>query len=681
MAPQEVAGLAALAKANGTSLTINPQTGLPEAFKIKALLPTILGFGISALTGGAVQPWMIGLGVGGVEAARTGSLQKGFMAGLGAYGGAGLGASVMGAGTSALQTANSMPAATTTAPMATAVAPQAAAPAMTAIPEAVTTAAAPSAAMAGDVAIQAAAPKTTTLAPVIDRSIYPAGETASTGLKSLVKDPSPLMNKQNLGYALAALSSMSGAEQSTAAPYKGTQPTYESVYDPETGRFIRVPVGTRAKQESTTGFFKPNMRVAGSEGVRAAAAGGTIEDMSSRNHMEMLLANGGQSFAAGGDTTGMRRVFDPMTGLVTYEPDPSYAPVKTVTKMPQMPSLGQEGPGSDPITPSNPANALTGPNGSLNAVAQTLSNLGQSLGITGPGQGYSVLGLPGAVIGNAVAMDPTNVNSINAQNAMDVGANPALGFGSGLPSISNANNNNSLTNGLLNFSGTQPDAPVDIAVPTISNAQAAQMMADEVNASLALSAPAAAPPEATTVGKGMAPAATPAAPTQVGGPIAGGVPAGTGLGMLDANIGIDPTGMGGIDPGVAADVAAATAAGIDAGIDPGEFARGGLSSLAGYARGGSSLGDYSDGGRLLRGPGDGVSDSIPASIANKRPARLADGEFVVPARIVSELGNGSTEAGARKLYAMMDRIQRARRKTTGKGKVAVNSRAEKLLPA
>ena len=101
-----------------------------------------------------------------------------------------------------------------------------------------------------------------------------------------------------------------------------------------------------------------------------------------------------------------------------------------------------------------------------------------------------------------------------------------------------------------------------------------------------------------------------------------------------------------------------------------------------YAAGGiSHLGDYSDGGRLLRGPGDGVSDSIPASIGNKRPARLADGEFVVPARIVSELGNGSTEAGARKLYAMMDRVQQNRRKTVGKGKVAVNSRSEKLLPA
>lgn len=105
-------------------------------------------------------------------------------------------------------------------------------------------------------------------------------------------------------------------------------------------------------------------------------------------------------------------------------------------------------------------------------------------------------------------------------------------------------------------------------------------------------------------------------------------------------------------------------------------------AAGGMAGGGiSHLGDYSDGGRLLRGPGDGVSDSIPAMIGAKQPARLADGEFVVPARIVSELGNGSTEAGARKLYAMMDRVQRARRKTTGKGRVAKNTRPEKYLPA
>ncbi len=112
-------------------------------------------------------------------------------------------------------------------------------------------------------------------------------------------------------------------------------------------------------------------------------------------------------------------------------------------------------------------------------------------------------------------------------------------------------------------------------------------------------------------------------------------------------------------------------------------ARGGLLPR-GYAIGGGlgSLGSYSDGGRLLKGPGDGVSDSIPATIGRKQqPARLADGEFVIPARIVSELGNGSTEAGAKKLYAMMDRVQRARGKTTGKNKVAANSRSDKYLPA
>jgi len=112
-------------------------------------------------------------------------------------------------------------------------------------------------------------------------------------------------------------------------------------------------------------------------------------------------------------------------------------------------------------------------------------------------------------------------------------------------------------------------------------------------------------------------------------------------------------------------------------------AKGGLLGLASGGMSVGHLGGYSDGGRLLRGPGDGVSDSIPATIGatDPEPARLADGEFVVPARIVSELGNGSTEAGARQLYKMMDRIQTARRKTTGKDAVATNTNAHKYLPA
>jgi hypothetical protein len=92
----------------------------------------------------------------------------------------------------------------------------------------------------------------------------------------------------------------------------------------------------------------------------------------------------------------------------------------------------------------------------------------------------------------------------------------------------------------------------------------------------------------------------------------------------------------------------------------------------------SHLGDYSDGGRLLKGPGDGVSDSIPATIGGKQAARLAEGEFVIPARIVSELGNGSTDAGAKRLYAMMDRVKAKRRKAKD---IAADTKAYKLLPA
>jgi len=99
MSPQEVGGLQALALAQGGSLTINPDTGLPEAFKLKQLLPTLIGAGLMMIPGvnAVAAPWMIGAGVGGVEALRTGDLGRGLMAGLGAFGGAGM-ASALGAG-------------------------------------------------------------------------------------------------------------------------------------------------------------------------------------------------------------------------------------------------------------------------------------------------------------------------------------------------------------------------------------------------------------------------------------------------------------------------------------------------------------------------------------------------------------------------------------------------------
>jgi hypothetical protein len=100
-------------------------------------------------------------------------------------------------------------------------------------------------------------------------------------------------------------------------------------------------------------------------------------------------------------------------------------------------------------------------------------------------------------------------------------------------------------------------------------------------------------------------------------------------------------------------------------------AKGGImqANLGGYAAGGNP--------RLLSGPGDGMSDNIPAMIGNKQPARLADGEFVVPADVVSHLGNGSTDAGAKRLHEMMNQVRMDR---TGKKKQAPAVKAKKYIP-
>ena len=84
-----------------------------------------------------------------------------------------------------------------------------------------------------------------------------------------------------------------------------------------------------------------------------------------------------------------------------------------------------------------------------------------------------------------------------------------------------------------------------------------------------------------------------------------------------------------------------------------ELAGGGLASL--------SRGYY------LGGPTDGMADLVPATIDGTQPAALSDGEFVIPADVVSHLGNGNSEAGAQQLYSMMDRVRTERTGTTKQG--------------
>jgi hypothetical protein len=84
------------------------------------------------------------------------------------------------------------------------------------------------------------------------------------------------------------------------------------------------------------------------------------------------------------------------------------------------------------------------------------------------------------------------------------------------------------------------------------------------------------------------------------------------------------------------------------------LAKGGLASLAR--------------GRYLDGPTDGMEDELRTTIEGKQPARLSHGEFVIPADVVSHLGNGNSQAGAQRLYEMMDKIRVARTGTKKQGK-------------
>jgi hypothetical protein len=131
-----------------------------------------------------------------------------------------------------------------------------------------------------------------------------------------------------------------------------------------------------------------------------------------------------------------------------------------------------------------------------------------------------------------------------------------------------------------------------------------------------------------------------------------------------------PNVMGGINlsaPGVKKEETSAS-------DDERDAAAGGIMQADRYNMGGYASGSVP---RLLKGPGDGMSDDIPASIDNRQPARLADGEFVIPADVVSGLGNGSTEAGAKHLHKMMTDVRKARTGNPKQGKEIV---AQKYLP-
>lgn len=532
MTPNEVAGLQALAMANGGSLSINPNTGLPEAGFLESLLPTILGAGLAAATGGSSL--MIGAGLGALQYARTGSLEKGLMAGLGAYGGAGLGASLAGAGATAGSEA-----------MKNLAAEQAKQQAAAAAAKDVATreAAQLAAKKAGEeLALQQA---NTLGAGTFSQNLSNMG----TGLKTAFSSPTTFMEQfGGSGMDLAKTAGAAAAPTLLQQPRTVMPPSdneqYQYDYDP--GRVSEEDLA-RQREENPYGeltYFRPTY---GPRRTVRVAQGG-----------ELRYADGGS--------------YD-------YKYDPVTQTYKKVEKAPTI--------------PTGPTGAVTpiGIDGGRSDDGPQLSK-GQidflDKEAATPGARDARMGKISEIIG---LLAPGSI---------------ARGIVGGL---------NSVTGGGV-VAG--PGAPV---VDRSTYSPAAIAEANAADAAVAASGDA-----------GQA--------ASVSGDTAGVE-------------GIDPGSMGWKDGGLLA-------------LANGGMSKGGFVVPADVV---SALGNGSTDAGLrtlqakmgavkpIKGQGDGLSDSIKTSIDGKQPARVADGEAYIPPATVAKIGGGDPKKGAKKLYAMMDKIR------------------------
>jgi hypothetical protein len=607
MAPSEVNALQTVAKAHGGSLTVNPDTGLPEAGFLSSILPMIAGVGLTAISGGTLSPVMAGLLTGGGTALATGNLQKGLMAGLGAYGGAGIGSALSGAG--AVQGLNAAGVEAAAAGQAEA-ARQLADTNMMAkyqaagiSPEQVALSAQEFGSNQMTPAARAALVKPSG-ASTFDNMISGfKGLGNEAGRDQFMKQIGGAKGLFKSGYTAALPVMMAGSGETASPPAESGRNPYEYDFTPGYTGPVRTPGGG-------TRFFDPRYVLRRAEGGETYADGGNTNMTGESDEYYRYLM--GLAPAPRPYTPA------PVTAFAATQADTAPLTVTNPMAARRDVNYSDSMAFDDPNNPQNPNSW-----GNLTPIEQAQfyfinPGLAKLSGVLQDGFGRTIPGaiqnyfVPGFVQQEKDIVSGKMLNDYMKQ--YDYFGNPLAPTALAAMSLQDQAN--------INAQGSHAEGQVDTG-PMGGNG------ADNDDAGIGAAIAAA---EANAVAEGMSSVAE-----SSGNP--------------------------------------------DGPSSAGDYARGGLSSLAAFAQGGYNLGDYSDGGRLLRGPGDGVSDSIPASIGNKRPARLADGEFVVPARIVSELGNGSTEAGARKLYAMMDRVQKTRGKTTGKGRVAVNSRSDRYLPA
>ena len=665
----EIASLQQIAKANGGSLTINPHTGLPEAGFLSAMLPMIAGAGLMMIPG--MQAMGAAGIVGALKTAQSGSLQKGIMAGLGAYGGAGLAGSAGAAGAA-------MPTPTPTPNPIYDFGPHAS------VGEGL-------ASTAPSTAVSTTAGATGTATPLAS-SNQAFNAATQNNINGLTTTPAESFGATNPNAGVQPQTA--GGAQSNPVYDYGPRP---ASFDTMTASQRASAIGRGASFENAGNFIGDNPKTAAGA-VLGVAAGMHKDPEKVEPDRDM-----GQRYSYSANTASPL----PEPDVPTYEDmltkqgnfgrqqkyfTPSYTPISASAAK----DLYHFAAGGPVEQMSN--NAAIGANTMYPMANMTTSafatpyqdpratNMMSAMAPSGGGTVDAMSGEPN-MQGTRLASGG-NVELRGHFTADGGQGGSGGGFGgqgaNGYSAVGSGGDGNSFN----------PDAARDPGYQQGDTFQPQGTRAFSGNPQQAMQSIFALL-GGRPAGNAYATQAAPAAPVQE-------LPVGIGPPVMMAEGGIPRYGFGGrlnLDNLPSEDSDRPPAGPLEALLRMGRTKQADANPGLKYAynpddqqyvqqqaTGGLSdahynLGGYSDGGRLLRGPGDGVSDSIPAVIGKKQPARLADGEFVVPARIVSELGNGSTEAGARKLYAMMDRIQASRKNTVGKGKVAKNNRADKYLPA
>ena len=596
--PNEVAGLQGLAQAAGGTLTTNPTTGLPEMGFLDNILPTVLGFALAPFTGGASAAALVG---GGEFLASGGNLQKGLMAGLGAFGGAGLG------GALGLGGAGAAGSATAAANAAGTAGSQAA---FNAVPIASNIATATASPIAAGIPAAAAAPASNVLS-----SIGPAAQNFGTRFAGAAAmpgiNPTLTTGAAAFGAAQPVLDGLNPAPATIADPNANNW-NYQGPYKPQPRNAV-FPTSAPTKGEFN---YFPGANSNPYPGFETST-GGTPAG----------FASGGSALQVSAAPNRFAPIQADHIPHIMHQMGmpPQGAPPQGMPQRPQMPDANSfiQGMQRQPFNPQQwqaqhqqpPAGAAPPPGAPSAPQGQGEQNYGfQSMG-TNPGSGI------GSIAGNL----PGNLGNILNQYNSD---NPGVLANAFASAGDNSGGKGTMIPANFNpYAGaTGAPTPQGNPTPTPTAQPSVPNGGSEQNYGFAAQ-PAAPPP-------------TPYTPAGSSNPWAQIFGGSTGTGFAEGG--------------------SAQSSGVP--LENGAFivdAR----TVSELGNGSSSAGQEflaKYGGQPLHGPGDGVSDSIPANIGGVQPAAVARDEVKFSPEAVARLGGGDLNKGTQKLYDMMARAQKAR---------------------